>query len=78
MCKRDNFELVPNKVLNDSLNQLRVFCIYSEGGCKWKGELGQLEHHLNKVVHLGKSLQQDRGGVILLLCFRKREILTVY
>ena len=54
MCRTDNFEVFPNKDFNDSLNQLHVSCIYSKGGCKWKGELGQLDHHLNEVVHHGK------------------------
>ena len=29
------------------LNQLKVYCTHSEQGCKWKGELGELDRHLN-------------------------------
>lgn len=37
-----------NKGLKRSLNQLQVHCTYhNDAGCKWKGELGQLEQHLN-------------------------------
>jgi len=37
-----------NKGLKRSLNQLQVHCTYhNDTGCKWKGELGQLEQHLN-------------------------------
>ena len=53
---RENVEVFQNKGLRRSLDQLHVFCIHSKDGCKWSGELGELEHHLNEVVHSGKSL----------------------
>ena len=59
MCKEDNFEVSPNKGLKRSLTQLDVFCTHSKDGCKWKGELGQLEHHLNKVIHSGKPFEYE-------------------
>ena len=45
-CREDNFEVFPNKGLNRSLKQLQVYCIHSEDGCQWRGELGELDHHL--------------------------------
>ena len=51
-CRKDSFEVFEDKGLKQSLIQLHVFC--SEGGCKWNGELGELEHHLSEVTHPGK------------------------
>ena len=46
-CKM-RFTTFPNKGLKRSLRQLQVHCTHhSDAGCKWKGELGQLEQHLN-------------------------------
>ena len=53
-CRKDNFEVFPNKGLKRSIYQLRVFCTHRRDGCTWEGELGELEHHLNKVIHTGK------------------------
>ena len=46
-CREDNFEVFPNKGLKRSLNQLRVYCTYRKNGCQWRGELGELDSHLN-------------------------------
>ena len=54
-CREDNFEVFPNKGLKRSLNQLDVFCTHSEAGCRWRGELGELQNHLRKHVHSGES-----------------------
>ena len=54
-CRKDNFTVFPNKGLKRSLNQLHVLCIHSKNGCKWRGELGELDHHLSQVIHSGKS-----------------------
>ena len=54
-CRDNNFEVFPNKGLKSSLNQLHVLCTHSEDGCEWRGELGELEHHLSEVTHSGES-----------------------
>ena len=54
-CRNKNFQVFPDKELKHSLDQLQVWCTYSEDGCKWSGELGELEHHLNKALHSGES-----------------------
>ena len=59
-CRRKNFEVFPNKGLKRSICQLPVFCTHRKDGCTWKGELGELEHHLDKVIHTGKSLHYGR------------------
>ena len=42
-----------------SFNQLEAFCTYNKDGCTWRGELGQLQAHLNKTDHSGESLQPE-------------------
>ena len=61
-CRKDNFEVSPNKGLKRSLNQLQVFCAHRKDGCTWTGELGELDHHLIKVIHLGKSFPMRRSS----------------
>ena len=50
-CRKNKFELFPNKSLGRTVRQLHVLCT---DGCDWTGELGQLENHLDKVVHCGE------------------------
>ena len=53
-CRKDNFELFQNIDLEHSLKQLYVKCTHSEDGCKWRGKLGKLEHHLREGDHSGE------------------------
>lgn len=46
LCKQ-SFETFFNKGHKQQLVQLKVFCKHSNSGCCWKGELGDLEKHLN-------------------------------
>ena len=46
-CQCPKYAMIYNKGLQQSLIQLQVFCSNKEGGCQWKGELSQLENHLN-------------------------------
>ena len=46
-CREDKFEVFPNKGLNRSLKQLQVYCTRRKDGCQWRGELGELNQHLN-------------------------------
>ena len=55
ICREDNFKLYPNTSLKWFLAQLHVFCTHSNDGCEWRGELGELEHHLSDVAHCGES-----------------------
>ena len=54
MCRKD-FDVFEDKRLQRSLSQLHVFCKHRKDGCMWKGELGELQPHLNIVIHSGKS-----------------------
>ena len=46
-CKQDNFDDFPNKGLQQPLYGFQVYCANKEIGCKWTGELRQLDKHLN-------------------------------
>ena len=48
MCRKDKFYVVPNMGLKRSLKQLQVYCSHSGDGCDWKGEMGELDRHLNE------------------------------
>ena len=46
-CKQDTFNAFPNKGLRQPLYGFKVHCSYKAEGCEWRGELGQLDNHLN-------------------------------
>ena len=46
-CNAENFNDFPNKGLQQPLYGFKVYCSKKEKGCEWKGELGQLDNHLN-------------------------------
>ena len=58
-CKSNRFDHYPNKGLQRSLREFKVYC--SNTGCQWVGELGQLDNHLN----LNPSQQNQLQGCYL-------------
>ena len=46
-CKQDDFNHFPNKGLQQPLYGFQVHCVNKDEGCEWKGELGELDNHLN-------------------------------
>ena len=46
-CNEDDFNDFPNKGLQQPLYGFKVYCSNKGKGCHWKGELGQLNNHLN-------------------------------
>ena len=46
-CNKRNFTDFPNKGLQQSLYQLKVRCTHQKEYCRWIGELGALDNHLN-------------------------------
>ena len=47
-CTNKGFSEFPNKGLKRSLYAFKVRCSHQKDGCKWTGELGQFDVHLNK------------------------------
>ena len=58
-CRKDNFEVYPDKNLKHSLSQLDVSCTYNIDGCEWTGKLRELDRHMNNVIHSGESFQYE-------------------
>ena len=52
LCKRKELEMHCNKSLDRALKQLHVRCENHEHGCKWVGELGEYDRHLNIKMEL--------------------------
>ena len=46
-CKKRVFSKLPNIELERVLNSLHISCTHRSRGCKWAGQLGELEGHLN-------------------------------
>ena len=47
LCNIQFTTCIPDKRLQRTLNELRVYCCNKESGCEWVGELGGLTQHLN-------------------------------
>ena len=46
-CNQVDYTVFPDKRLKRSLNDYHVYCSHKGEGCKWVGELGELDRHLN-------------------------------
>ena len=47
------------------INQLKVYCTHREQGCQWKGELGELDKHLNCYPYV-KRIDTGCCGIVTL------------
>ena len=56
-CNKDSFNDFPNKGLQQPLYGFKVYCVNKGKGCEWKGELGQLDNHLNLSPQEDKELE---------------------
>ena len=48
MCRVKPLVTYPDRAIDREIKGLRIYCPYSRDGCKWSGELVNLEDHLNK------------------------------
>ena len=65
-CKEEGFTIFPNKGLQRMLNNFNVRCSNEKEGCKWTGELGNLDSHLNLYPQLERLL--DGCGFTTVKC----------
>ena len=56
-CNDKNFNLFHNKGLQQSLNDFEVYCSHKSKGCEWRGELRELDKHLNSDPPADKFLE---------------------
>ncbi len=62
LCKSPYFTTFLHKGVAREVNALRVYCPKKAKGCDWKGELGQVDRHLNPMVN-------SRGcGFVMVKC----------
>ena len=47
LCKEPNFTVISDKYFNRKANELKVRCPHKQNGCKWEGQLGDLDQHSN-------------------------------
>ena len=63
-CNERNFNLFYNKGLEQSLYNFEVYCSHKSKGCEWRGELRELDKHLNSEPAADKSLEGCPFAVI--------------
>ena len=56
-CKRAGFDFFPNKGLQLPLYNYKVSCSKKRQGCQWRGNLGQLDSHINSNPLQEKELE---------------------
>ena len=47
VCKEHPLSFTYDKYFKRKVTELKVYCKNKSAGCEWKGELGELDHHLN-------------------------------
>ena len=55
LCNAPEFTTLLNKKRVREVNALMIRCIHKKLGCNWKGEIGELQHHLYPVGSSGKG-----------------------
>ena len=70
LCNEPNFATFLHKKLVRKVNALVVFCPQKEQGCEWKGELGQLQSHLNPCPRAGASPSEGCGYVVVSCAYK--------
>ena len=55
LCNMPDFVTLQDKCFLRKVKKLRVFCRHKERGCKWQGELFDLDHHLQSCPYSGLS-----------------------
>ena len=47
LCKEQDFQMFIDRKTERKISSLRVYCLKKSQGCKWEGELGSLDHHMD-------------------------------
>ena len=55
VCSSGSFDVTEDQFFTRQIQSLKVRCYYSNAGCKWTGELRQLDEHEKKCTRkIGK------------------------
>ena len=71
-CNSNDFDKFEDKRLNRSLYKFKIYCINKEQGCKWQGELKELDNHLN--YNPGQQNQLDGCQFMKINCLHCAEL----
>ena len=55
-CRSEDFDKFEDRQQKRLLDKLKIYCINQKQGCKWVGELGELDNHLNSNPEEQKQL----------------------
>ena len=47
LCKEQDFQMFIDRSTERKISSLRVYCLKKSQGCRWEGELGSLDHHVD-------------------------------
>ena len=61
-CRKAKYEFQKDMGMGLALNKLGVYCTYSIDGCTWRGELRELQAHLDNSDHSRESLQYEHAS----------------
>ena len=51
MCRNEELNAFPNKAIGREVKALHIYCTNKEKGCKWQGELNDINNHLGVSGH---------------------------
>ena len=71
-CNSKDFDKFEDKRLKRSLYEFKVYCTNKQQGCKWEGELGELDNHLNS--NPGQQNQLDGCQFMQINCLHCEEL----
>ena len=55
-CKSGEYDFFKDKGQKQAIFELKVHCLHKKAGCNWKGELYQLDNHLNLSPEKGRMM----------------------
>jgi hypothetical protein len=64
MCNATHWDTMLNKHFRRQINSLNMFCTYKARGCRWQGELLQLEHHVRSCPLAEAPITTELGHYI--------------
>ena len=59
LCKEPQLNTMLDKHVRRQINELRVFCLHEDRGCRWQGGLSDLERHAQSCPMKTAPLRTD-------------------
>ena len=76
VCRDQKFETVINRQVDRMIKSLRIFCTNKGKGCKWQGELNEINNHLcsNNGCHFEEIPCTNKCGKVMQRCHLKSHL----